>query len=167
MALPSKVDHVDDVKAPEPAKSLIGFWLNKGTTSPKKSPSAWARGGLRPNSFWGDAIKERVASQVNHIKHWKVVNASYETAEDVEATWYVDPPYQAACGNLYRFRDINYEALGGWCRTRRGQVIVCEQEGADWLPFHRFASIKATPGSRGKAYSKEVIWTQNLVQRAA
>jgi len=159
MALPSRVDHVDDVKAPDPAKSLIGFWLNKGVTSPKKTPSAWARSGVRPNSFWGQTIKERIASQVPRIRHWKVKNASYETAENIEATWYVDPPYQGACGNCYRYRDVDYDHLGNWCQNRLGQVIVCEQEGATWLPFEPFAAIKATPGSRGKSYSKEVIWT--------
>lgn len=157
-SLPSYVEHVDDVHAPEEAKSLIGFWLNKGSATPKKSASVWARGGLRPNSYWGAVIKERIASQVEQIRHWKVVNASFERADDIEATWYIDPPYQGTCGNSYRFRSIDYGVLGTWCQSRRGQVIVCEQEGADWLDFEPLATIKATPGSHGKSYSREVIW---------
>lgn len=161
LALPSVVDHVDDVKAPEAAKTLIGFWLNKGGTTPKKTPSAWARSGVRPNSFWGQVIKERIASQVERIKHWTVKNESYVTAPNEPATWFIDPPYQGECGRLYRFKNIDFDSLGTWCQAREGQVMVCEQEGATWLPFQPFATIKATPGSRGKSFSNEVIWTKD------
>jgi len=41
---------------------------------------------------------------------------------------------------------------------RPGQVIVCENSGATWLPFEPFRTIKSTPGSRGKGHSSEVIW---------
>ncbi len=159
LALPSAVAHEDDVKGPEAAKSLIGFWLNKGGTTPKKTPSVWARSGIRPNSFWGQAIKERIAAQVTSIRHWKVLNTSYDTAENTPATWFVDPPYQGECGRLYKYRTIDYKALGTWCQSRVGQVLVCEQDGASWLPFQPFHTIKATPGARGKSYSKEVLWT--------
>jgi len=138
---------------------LIGFWLNKGGTTPKKTPSVWARSGIRPNSFWGQAIKERIAAQVTSIRHWKVLNTSYDTAENTPATWFVDPPYQGECGRLYKYRTIDYKALGTWCQSRVGQVLVCEQDGASWLPFQPFHTIKATPGARGKSYSKEVLWT--------
>lgn len=159
LALPSQVEHVDDVKGAQEARWLVGFWLNKGGTTPKKTPSVWARSGIRPNSFWGQTIKERIAAQVDHIRHWDVRNVSYTTAENETATWFVDPPYQGECGRAYRFRTIDYPALGTWCQERRGQVLVCEQDGADWLPFKPFHTIKATPGARGKSYSKEVLWT--------
>lgn len=85
MALPSRVEHVDDVRAPQEAKSLIGFWLNKGGTSPKKTPSTWARSAERPRSFWGPEVKERIAAQVPRIRHWVVKNRSYELARNVRA----------------------------------------------------------------------------------
>lgn len=159
LALPSLVEHVDDTKVSEPAKTLIGFWLNKGNTTPGKTPAAWARSGVRPNSFWGQAIKERIASQVDSIRHWTIKNESYEKAPNEKATWFVDPPYQGECGRLYRFKDVDFDSLSTWCETRIGQVMVCEQEGATWLPFQPFATIKATPGARGKSFSKEVLWT--------
>ena len=161
--LPSHVEHVDDVRAPEAAKSLVGFWLNKGSATPKKSASAWARGGLRPNSYWGDTIKDRIARQVSCIKHWKVVNASFERARNRQATWFIDPPYQGTCGDSYRFRSIDYGTLGEWSRSRKGQVIVCEQAGANWLDFDSLANLKATPGAHGKSDSEEVIWTAPAV----
>jgi len=35
---------------------------------------------------------------------------------------------------------------------------VCEQDGADWLPFKAFATVKAMEGSRGGKRSTEVLW---------
>lgn len=69
-ALPLTVDHVDDLAVAEEARWLIGFWLNKGMTAPCKTPSKWMRDGWRPNSQWGDAIRERIASQLHAIRHW-------------------------------------------------------------------------------------------------
>ena len=158
LRLPSVVEHVDDVSGPEAARSLIGFWLNKGVAEPKKTPSVWARSGERPNSFWGPAIKERIAAQVPSIRHWVVKNRSYELARNVRSTWFIDPPYQGECGSSYRYRSIDYGALGEWCRGLQGQILVCEQAGADWLPFQPFRTTKATPGSRGRSYSREVLW---------
>lgn len=156
--LPLEVDHVDNFKIPQEAKWLIGFWLNKGSVSPSLTPSSWMRSGVRPNSYWGETIRDRIAQQVTKIKHWKIVKESYKDAEDTEATWFVDPPYQGECGKFYRYKIEEYKELGDWCRRRKGQVIVCERDGADWLPFQLLAEIKTTPGSRGKSYSKEVVW---------
>ena len=50
---------------------------------------------------------------------------------------------------------IDYPSLGNWCMERKGQVIVCEQEGADWLPFE---VLRETTNSQDKKY-KEMIWT--------
>jgi hypothetical protein len=36
------------------------------------------------------------AAQVGAIKHWTLIEGSYEAAPDEEATWYIDPPYQRA-----------------------------------------------------------------------
>lgn len=153
---------VDDLDVCQEAKYLIGFWLNKGTTAPCKVPSRWMRDGIRPNSFWGEVIRERVASQVQHIRHWKVIETSYQYALNNEATWFIDPPYQGQ-GKYYKCSSnaIDFSALGQWCRGLEGQVIVCEQDGASWLPFKPFMTIKASPSSRGKGSCKEVIWTND------
>jgi site-specific DNA-adenine methylase len=148
---------VDDLKVSEEAKWLVGFWLNRGTASPRKSPSKWMRDGIRPGSFWGPRVRETIASQVESIRHWQVINSSYaEFASSRTATWFVDPPYEAA-GKHYRFgsEQVDYQALATWCRARRGQVIVCENEGATWLPFRELAEVKTT---RADKRSREVIW---------
>src|SRR5690606_32485643 len=43
----------------------------------------------------------RRASQVDRIKHWKIIEGSYENAPDVKATSVVAPPCDAA-GKAYR-----------------------------------------------------------------
>ncbi len=58
------------------------------------------------------------------------------------------------CGRILASKDIDYSGLAEWCKTRKGQVIVCEQLGADWLPFRELTKIK---GLKNK--STEVIWT--------
>jgi len=168
--MPLEGSTVDDLPVCQEAKSLIGFWCNKGTASPHKSPSMWMRNAdkewasgkyARSNSYWGRVIREKIASQVTLIRHWQVIEASYESAPDLEATWFIDPPYEAA-GKYYRFRLDSYEPLAAWCKARRGQVMVCENTGATWLPFKPFATLKSTPGTHGKSYSSEVLWTNEV-----
>jgi site-specific DNA-adenine methylase len=161
LALPAEVAHVDDVKAPQAAKDLIGFWLNKGVATPVKTPSAWVRSGIRPNSSWGQEVKERIASQVQFIRHWTIANESYEKADNQPATWFVDPPYEQA-GRKYRVKFSEFETLADWCRARQGQVIVCENVGATWLPFRPLSRIKATTKKNGQRYSAEAIWTNEI-----
>lgn len=146
--------------APGPS-ALIGFWLNKGTSAPAQRPSAWMREGLRPRSFWGVEIRQRIASQVGAIRHWTLIEGNYTDAPDDDATWFVDPPYEGA-GQHYRSAPLDYRALGRWCRGRRGQVIVCENEGATWLPFEPYLSIKAREGQGGGRTSAEAVWIRNI-----
>src|SRR5690606_17747868 len=137
---------LDDLKVCEEAKWLIGFWLNRATSSPRKSPSKWMREGIRPGSFWGDRVRQTIASQVDSIRHWKVICGDYtKCTTRKKATWFIDPPYQRA-GAHYRYgsQHIDYDALRDWCRSRNGQVIVCENKGATWLPFQDLADTKTT-----------------------
>lgn len=148
---------VDDLPIPQEAKWLIGFWLNRGAPRPRKSPSRWMRSGIRPGCFWGPSVRKRIASQLKYIRHWRIINAPYN-ALDVEepATWFVDPPYQHS-GHHYAYgsEQIDYRQLSDWCQSRAGQVIVCEKEGADWLPFEFLADTKTT---RRTKRSREVVW---------
>lgn len=139
-------------------RMLIRGWLNKGTFG--KRPSAWMRSGEFDTQFWGESIRRRVAEQVPLIKHWKVIHGSYETAPDIAATWFVDPPYEVA-GTTYTYgsNGIDFPALGRWCKERKGQTIVCENEGASWLPFRPFASAHAMYGANRTGRSKEAVWT--------
>lgn len=154
---------IDDLKVVPEARWLIGFWLNRGVASPRRSPSRWMREGIRPGSFWGERVRATIASQVGSIKHWKIFHCSYAKCQlSQPATWFVDPPYEKA-GQHYTYgsRGITYADLAAWCQSLPGQVIVCENEGAEWLPFRPLAEFKTT---RAKARSEEVWWHNNMVK---
>lgn len=162
MSLPDEIDNdrgVDALSISAEEKTLIGFWLNKGSAVPCRKPSAWMRSGIRPNSYWGPMIKRRIADQLERISHWRIVCGDFTDSPDVRATWFVDPPYRVA-GQHYRFSSglIDYTSLGDWCRNLRGLKIVCENSGADWLPFSDFDDQKGTPGKNRAGISKEAIW---------
>ena len=139
MQLPDIVNSLDEIQhLPQEARALIGFWFVRGRSYPAKSFSAWGRD---PQwhihaHFWGKLAKERIASQVDRIKHWQVFNLRYSDIGELYATWFIDPPYVVG-GHRYKFntKTINYEHLTLWCQTRPGLSIVCEGKGADWLPF--------------------------------
>lgn len=152
-------ERVDELAICQEAQWLVGFWLNKGTTAPRHRPSAWMRAKRDPGAYWGPTVREAIASQVDKIKHWRIVEGDFESAPDIEATWFIDPPYEKA-GEHYRFGSsgIDFPSLGGWCRSRRGQIIACENEGASWLPFRNFRSTQATAGRGRLGRSAEVIW---------
>lgn len=148
---------VADLPVCQEARWLVGFWLNRGASRPRIGPSAWMRNGIRPGSFWGERVRRTIAAQVDRIRHWQVFNCSYEELPfSGEATWFVDPPYQNQ-GKYYHHgpEDVDFKMLAAWCRMRRGQVIVCENEGADWLPFTPLADVKTT---RANSRSVEVAW---------
>ncbi len=141
---------------PDGARSLIGYWVSAGTPTPKHTPTPWAlQGG---GGFWGVKLRERLASQVDRISHWEIIEGDYSDAPDIEATWFVDPPYVEA-GKCYKFGSqlIDFNKLAGWCRSRSGQVMVCENEGADWLPFRPFREQFGVTKRR----AMEVMWTND------
>lgn len=160
LRLPATLEHVSEVPGPDEARWLVGFWLNKGMTAPCNIPSKWMRDGWRPDSQWGVAIRQRIADQVDSIRHWTVSCGSYADMPDTEATWFVDPPYEVS-GRRYKYRTVDFPHLAEWCRERTGQTVVCEQAGAEWLPFKPFRDVKALEGKKGAKVSHEVIWTSD------
>lgn len=162
LRLPLSFESTDELTTiPQEARWLIGFWLNKGTSAPRKTPSKWMREGGRPNTFWGEVARLRIASQLPAIRHWRVTNLSYEeVVGDEDATWFVDPPYQQG-GEHYRFSGVAYDQLAAYCRSLPGQVITCERAGADWLPFEHLYDQKTSNGGEGNAGGRiqEALWT--------
>lgn len=108
-------------------KWLIGFSVNNGSGMPKN-----VAGRMNFNSWFRD--KKRIARDLYKIKHWQIKCDDYTNVENVIATWFIDPPYQFG-GEYYKHRDIDYNTLSEWCKSRKGQVIVCENSKANWLPF--------------------------------
>lgn len=161
------MQRIDELGVCAEAATLIGMALNPGGSSPKASrgkdwPGAKYDTQHRMNS-WTSAFRDRVASQVEHIRHWQVFEGSYAQVPNIPATWFVDPPYQSQ-GRHYPngSADIDFAHLGAWCRERTGQTIVCEAQGADWLPFKPIAArIKCVSNKTrsGRKYSAEAVWT--------
>lgn len=110
----------------------------------------------------------RMKSLLPVMSRVEIVNGDYSKIPNVEATWFIDPPYQPVDGSIRGMgydktcsctaECIDYPALGEWCKSRNGQVIVCEQEGADWLPFQK---LHETTNSQDKKYH-EMIWTNEV-----
>ena len=146
----------DDLEVCPAARSLIGLWSNQGTPGGRKRASSWAKSPERARFFWGPRAHHRIARQLPAIRHWTVVEGeAMATTIHGAATWFIDPPYQGRPGSHYRYGSklIDYGELAEWVTVLPGQVIACEQLGADWLPFERLGRVN---GQRGA--STEVIW---------
>lgn len=169
MSLPVEVPgKVSDLDICQEAKWLIGFWVNAGAVAPCNVPSTWMRGGSRPNSYWGEKIRSRIANQLQAIRHWDCREGSYDIAPRVTATWFVDPPYQQAGKHyVHGSSKLEFGPLSAWCRDLWGQTIVCENDGAAWLPFVPFAAIQSNPSKNGKGKSLEAIWTRSAAAPGA
>ena len=138
-AIPT-VRHVEELPASTScgARNLVGFCMNDGAAVPCKTMSSaqrWQEERGSEIQGWSAVRRDMIAYQVKFIRHWKVVDGDYTSAPDIEATWFIDPPYSTPAGRLYKHNTIDYEALGAWCMSRRGQVIACDGSGAKWAPF--------------------------------
>jgi len=101
-------------------------------------------------------FKKRTLSHLHKIKNWNIVHGSYEDLENMEATWFIDPPYQyGGEGYTEGNKNLDFQSLAEWCRTRKGQVIVCENTKADWLPFYPMKMINGVANT----FTTEAIWS--------
>lgn len=137
-----KISNFDNLSNAE--KYLIGFCINRGSNKPKLTASNF--------NDW-DKDKIRIANMIDKIKHFKIIYGDYKDLDNIEATWFIDPPYQFG-GALYRENKIDYNFLANWCKTRKGQIIVCENDKANWLNFKPLHYLQ---GQRHKTL--EVIFT--------
>ena len=59
---------VADLPLCQEARWLIGWNLSKGAESPRRTLSAWGRVPKYASQFWGERVRERIASQVDLIR---------------------------------------------------------------------------------------------------
>lgn len=109
---------------------------------------------------------KQIAAVLPHVKgRVEIIQGDYTAAPDIEATWFVDPPYHVdgraqtrgmgyaeGCDSYA----LDYDSLGSWCQERRGQVIACEQQGAIWLPFEHLRTARNSIGTT----ATEVAWVR-------
>lgn len=133
------------------AQDLCGFLVGFSNKRPRKTGSAKLTN--RPN-FMNFRYKQ-IAENLHKIKHWEIRLGCYTEIENHQATWFVDPPYNSEAGMRYvmNAKGIDFVNLAEWCKGRSGQVIVCEGENANWLPFKPLAAQRTN-----KKQVKETIW---------
>lgn len=104
--------------------------------------------------------KKQIVESLEKIRRWEIRLGDYSEVPNQEATWFIDPPY-SEMGYKYKYNNkkIDYKMLSSWCQSRQGQVIVCEDSKANWLPFSPI-------GRLGGAYSQttEAIWCNDVQQ---
>lgn len=155
MTLPVLRDRNDCASNHTTDPTIIRVYSHLVVRSPNRSKSG------KPTPFgWGDRDlisclirgqrREEYADALDKIRHWKFYQHGYTEIDgivgNVEATWFVDPPYNNTAGKIYKHNctGIDFGHLGDWCHARRGQVIVCENLGATWMPFRRLREIEGT-----------------------
>ena len=135
-------------------KYLMGFQINYGVSMPRNKVTKWA---YIQRQGWENK-KLKIAQDLYKIKHWKIILGSYIDITNIKATWFIDPPYQFG-GQAYRGNSsnkfIDYDELTKWCKSRKGQVIICENSKADWMDFKFLVKTR----SQTKEKQHEMIWT--------
>ena len=128
---PKYKESIESFNLAEGERLLMGFLVARGVAHPQKI--------VQQFSDIAQA-KKQIASQLFKIKHWKIIQGSYSDIENTQATWFIDPPYQTG-GKYYVHSKVDYGYLAEWSRSRMGEVIVCENTKADWLPFVPLAEM--------------------------
>lgn len=149
---------------PRRQQLLCGFWVSKGRAESSQtiSPWYWKYQHSHDCRVWGPDVKARIIAQKPRIADWTVDCLSWDAVPVTEAHWHIDPPYRNAAGQRYPFSRVDYAGLADWCRTLPGSVDVCENVGADWLPFAHSHEVVSSRGRRDGARSQEAIWSNEV-----
>lgn len=127
---------------------LCGFLINAATVSPGVTMTDFAEKGYEPQ-------KKYIANNLFKIKHWKIEQKEYQLVEDIKCTHFLDPPYQFGGEHYVKgSKDIHFGKLAEFCKSRTGQVIVCENMKATWLPFVPLVKMNGM-----REVTTEGIWT--------
>jgi hypothetical protein len=115
----------------EVERDLIGYLCAANDSRPRRRPPSFKGRWFSP-AKWQSRIAY-IAENLHKVRHWTITNLDYLDLPDRKGSWFVDAPYQVT-EHQYTCRPDDYAVLGEWCRNLRGQVIVCENDLADWLP---------------------------------
>ena len=139
---------------PEGASELIIRWQRMGINR-CSTVSAWNG----KTGQWDASIRKTIADNVHLLRDIEVSNLSFADMQNIECCWFIDPPYQS---NIVKYEassvPLNYSVLSDWCKQRNGQIIVCEQSPADWLPFTVLKDN--VPGKMQKVMHSELVFVQ-------
>jgi len=143
---PSYKQSINDFELSEGERLLMSFLVARGVAAPQYIVQQFSD--IR-------SAKVQIAKNLFKIRHWEIQQGDHTDIPQQTATWFIDPPYQVG-GHKYSMGNgaIDFTHLAQWCKSRVGQVIVCENIKADWLPFWPMRKLSG-------AYSKttEAIWS--------
>ena len=144
-----KGEKVSDYNVSGVEKNLLGFLVQVAQGQPRNTTGTL-------EGIDVEKSLRSIAKQLYKIRHWKFICGDCMKLENETATWFIDPPYQFGGEHQYKFNNktIDYSLLGEWCKSRNGQIIVCENTKADWLPFY---SMRDNSGAI--KMSTEAIWS--------
>lgn len=109
---------------------------------------------------WDESNRALIARQRPKLDKWTFEQLDYRDIPLREAHWHVDPPYSGKPGRAYRHNRIDYADLARWCRSLPGAADVCENRGADWLPFEPLTRARTT---RSGKEMDEMVWRSEPV----
>ena len=137
----------DDFDCIEQA-NFYGFIISAATRNPKLTVSPFGENKI-------ESELQRIAEDLHKIKHWEIKLGSYDEIDNQDAVWFIDPPYQFGGEHYVKSnKQIDFSKLSEWCMSRNGQVIVCENTKATWLPFKPMIDMQ------GAMYkTTEAIWS--------
>ena len=97
-----------------------------------------------------------ISEKLHRIRHWEIRHGCYTDLKNDTATWFIDPPYQFG-GEHYKEsgKNLNFNSLSDWCKSRNGQVIVCENTKANWMDFKPMRKIQGANNTG----TTEAIWS--------
>jgi len=126
---------------------FLGFLTQAGQGKPADTRT-------KMSSFEADI--KRIANNLFKIRHWNIILGDYRDLENIEATWFIDPPYQFGGEYQYKYnnKQIDFIKLAEWCKSRNGQIIVCENTKAKWMDFKPMVNMKGTIHT-----TTEAIWS--------
>lgn len=154
--VPSKVCLDTYSNLSDAERYLIGFHLCRGKAKPRRT-------GHGQNSWSQD--RERIATNLFKIKHWTISQLSFSELPNGLATWFIDPPYKAVQerpGNSDRYPqwNVDYDALTAFVHSREGLVIVCEGDGADYLPFKLLTTVNTNTNNTFVKKNQELYYVR-------
>jgi len=138
-------------------KLLLKHWQRTNNYGNCWTISPW---GNKPGQ-WTDSTRERVARQVEYIKHWKFEPIDFSK----HGTYFIDPPYEYN----YRYGNNNFNFAKLAARVKSipipNQVIACEavcpktKRVPNYLPFEFFGNRVTSRRKEGNnVYSKELVY---------
>jgi len=156
------VDDVLNYKIPKQGEKTTDFFAMASSASNAFLGSSYMTMSARM-AVRMEMEMRRIARLIPLMPRITVIHGDYREASDIEATWFFDPPYQSVRNTIRgmgydkgcRSCDMDFVALREYVLSRKGQVIVCEQQGADWMNFR---PLKSATDSLDRKYT-EVVWT--------